>query len=721
MRSALICAAGNVLFLWATAEISAQSPEDRRCLACHAQERIATDSPEDLRLRVRSETGQAPTPRKNQAALFTPVDSFSKGVHSGVRCVQCHPDAGDLPHAARLKPANCAACHSKSADEFLASAHADAQARQQPQAPNCASCHGTHDIRPKSDANSLTHPLKVIETCGSCHQQHTAAPGGPKDGKAWVQTYLDSVHGRAVREAGLVVAATCSDCHGHHDVRASRDPKSSVHRAAIPRTCGKCHVGIEKDFEGSVHAHAAEEAAAAAAAGLSNGLVRPKGSRRDMPPPVCSDCHASHAITRAESPGFVQDVIAECGTCHEDLYRTYRESYHGQVQRLGSPRAARCSSCHGAHNIRKASDPLSMLATGSIADTCARCHPEVRELSLAGRANFVRYAPHADYHDRQNHPILYYVWLYFMVLMSVTFTFWGLHSVAWFARGAILRARQGPAPRHHRGAFIKRFSAWHRVTHALVIISFMGLTLTGLPLKFSDQEWARPLMALVGGPETAGGLHRVFAVLVLLYLAMHFIHIIKTFADGNTPFMVKLFGPHSMLPMRRDWDQFVQMTRWFFGYGEKPRFDRWTYWEKFDYWADMVGTFIIGGSGLLLWFPAFFSEYFSGYWFNVATVIHGYEALLAVGFIFSIHFFNAHLRWEKFPVDDVIFTGRVPEAEFAEERAEQYARMQQEGTLTAKRVETAPAWQGILARIVAVISLTVGIALIVLIAWAGLR
>ena len=104
------------------------------------------------------------------------------------------------------------------------------------------------------------------------------------------------------------------------------------------------------------------------------------------------------------------------------------------------------------------------------------------------------------------------------------------------------------------------------------------------------------------------------------------------------------------------------------GKGPRPRFDRYTYWEKFDYWAVFWGMFIIGGSGLLLWFPFFFSSFLPGWIFNIATVIHGEEALLAVGFIFTIHFFNGHLRPEKFPMDPVIFTGRITEHEMLEER-----------------------------------------------------
>ena len=143
-----------------------------------------------------------------------------------------------------------------------------------------------------------------------------------------------------------------------------------------------------------------------------------------------------------------------------------------------------------------------------------------------------------------------------------------------------------------------------------------------------------------------------------------------------------------MVPNLKDLEDIIGHFKWFVGKGPRPQFDRYTYWEKFDYWAVFWGMFIIGGSGLLLWFPFFFSQFLPGWIFNIATLVHGEEALLAVGFIFTIHFFNGHIRPEKFPMDTVIFTGRVSEHEMREERSTEYGRLVSEGRLTS--VETTP-------------------------------
>jgi cytochrome b subunit of formate dehydrogenase len=147
-----------------------------------------------------------------------------------------------------------------------------------------------------------------------------------------------------------------------------------------------------------------------------------------------------------------------------------------------------------------------------------------------------------------------------------------------------------------------------------------------------------------------------------------------------------LFGPDSMMPTWQDWKDFVAHNKWFFGKGPKPQFDRWTYWEKFDYFAVFWGVAIIGASGLVMWFPEFFTRFLPGWIINVALIIHSDEALLAAGFIFSIHFFNTHFRIEKFPMDTVIFSGRVSKGELLHERKRWYDRLVAEGRLDQHRV-----------------------------------
>ena len=131
----------------------------------------------------------------------------------------------------------------------------------------------------------------------------------------------------------------------------------------------------------------------------------------------------------------------------------------------------------------------------------------------------------------------------------------------------------------------------------------------------------------------------------------------------------------------QDIKDFVATVKWFLGFGERPKYGRWTYWEKFDYMAVFWGVVVIGSTGLVLWFPSTFTRILPGWMINVAQIIHSDEALLAVGFIFTIHFFNTHLRPEAFPMDTVIFTGKVPVEEYQEDRPREFDLLEKSGNL----------------------------------------
>jgi len=380
---------------------------------------------------------------------------------------------------------------------------------------------------------------------------------------------------------------------------------------------------------------------------------------------------------------------------------------------LGSTRAARCSDCHGAHDIQRINDPASRLNAQNLLVTCQRCH-------AGATAKFAEFKPHADFRKPDGFPALHYVWLYFMIMMSAAFGFFGLHSILWFGRSLIQRITHGPLPRFHsNGTAIKRFNRVDRINHAFVIISFFGLSLTGLPLLYADKGWAQGLINAFGGVRACGVMHRIFAVILIANFVVHGVGLARRFKKLGIREM--LFGPATMLPRAKDVKDCLGMFRWFFFAGPKPTFDRWTYWEKFDYVAEVGGSMIIGFTGLLLWFPIFFSHYLPGWIFNVATIVHGYEALLAVGFIFTIHFFNAHLRLEKFPVDDVMFTGSLPEEEFKHERGVEYERLVATGELEKLRVPTAPRWYRYFAVIMGAVAMAIGLTIVALIILAGLR
>ena len=229
-----------------------------------------------------------------------------------------------------------------------------------------------------------------------------------------------------------------------------------------------------------------------------------------------------------------------------------------------------------------------------------------------------------------------------------------------------------------------RFSRLQRILHAWMIVSFMSLALTGLTLKFSYTKWAVVLSHLLGGFETAGYIHRSAAVVMFGVFVTHLVDVYKLKKREYSSWRALLLGPSTMLPTRRDLAEFVATIKWFVGQGERPAYGRWTYWEKFDYFAVFWGIAIIGSTGLTLWFPVFFTRFLPGWCINVATIIHSDEALLATGFIFTVHFFNTHLRPEKFPMDITVFTGRVPLQELKRDKPQEYQALLDSGKLEEK-------------------------------------
>jgi cytochrome b subunit of formate dehydrogenase len=238
-------------------------------------------------------------------------------------------------------------------------------------------------------------------------------------------------------------------------------------------------------------------------------------------------------------------------------------------------------------------------------------------------------------------------------------------------------------------------------------------------LLFAQAPWAGKLARFLGGYGVTGTLHRIAAVTLVCVFLVHVGRLLdRVFIKREYGL---LWGPDSLVPQPRDLVQLMQHFRWFAGQGPRPHFDRFTYWEKFDYWAVFWGMAIIGLSGLMLWLPATFARLLPGWVFNIALVVHGEEALMAMVFIFTVHFFNGHLRPDKFPMDTVIFTGRVSVEELRHERPGEYERLQASGKLESLLVGPPSREIVVFGRIVGTVAVTLGLTIATLAIYALLR
>jgi len=281
------------------------------------------------------------------------------------------------------------------------------------------------------------------------------------------------------------------------------------------------------------------------------------------------------------------------------------------------------------------------------------------------------------------------------------------------ATGTVTAAPQVRAARE----FV-RFTPLYRGLHACMVVSFLTLAVTGMSLKFSYTPWAVKLSRLFGGFETAGYVHRFAALIMFGTMITHVVSLVRQKRRDAKSWRQVLLGPNTLLPTKRDAQEFAATVKWFLGRGSRPQYGRWTYWEKFDYFAVFWGIVVIGSTGLTLWFPVFFTRFLPGPFINVATIIHSDEALLATGFIFTVHFFNTHLRPEKFPMDTVIFTGHMPLAELKRDKPREYEALVASGELEQHLGEPQPAIVVKVIRMFAWTALWIGFGVVVWIVYA---
>jgi cytochrome b subunit of formate dehydrogenase len=574
----------------------------------------------------------------------------------------------------------------------------------------CLSCHGNEGFSVPG-ANGRTRSLHVVgdkfkqsvhakRLCVECHKDITAIPHdkvGPlrvgcvqchedlwdtarKENKTkdfarlgvvveQIDHYMRSIHARPSREDQSRTNATCYNCHDAHYVYPKDSPGRAEWRLGLPNVCGKCHSEQRVEYLDSVHGRQVI------------GNANPAA-------PICSDCHTTHDVDRPKLDSIRLTIVRNCGNCHSESLRSYANTYHGQVGKLGYAYTATCFDCHGNHGIQRVSHPQSTVHPNNRLQTCRKCHEQAT-------AGFVTFQPHANTHDFDRYPTMWVASKFMIALLLGVFAFFWTHSALWFYREYRDR-REGKSAPHVatgelpqlQGKHFKRFRPAWRLAHLVFALSVMTLVLTGMAVLYADTAWAKFIVAALGGPRVAGILHRASATIMLGIFFVHLVYMAYRVIPNWKP--SDWFGPNSLVPNWKDLDDALAMFNWFFGKGPRPAFDRWTYWEKFDYWAVFWGMAIIGGSGMMLAFKETTASVLPGWVFNVATLVHGEEAILAAVFLFTVHFFNNHFRPDKLPPPDIVmFTGTVALEEFRREHALEYRRLLQSGEL-AKHLVDAP-------------------------------
>jgi cytochrome b subunit of formate dehydrogenase len=392
--------------------------------------------------------------------------------------------------------------------------------------------------------------------------------------------------------------------------------------------------------------------------------------------PSCQGCHGSiHSVT-TESQAK-RAIAFRCIGCHSfarkgreapnpHVVDTYRDTIHGKLLALGNDAGAVCANCHGSHAVFAADDPRSTVHEGNRVATCATCHPGATQSFAAA----ISHRAHTIDEDL-------WAWItsvgFSLLTVSVIFLLF-LHVVLDFLRtGQQALADRRKEPIDTDGPVggdqqVARFDIHMRLQHWGMMLSFVVLVVTGWPLKAASVGAAGTLARSLGGASLLAVVHRTAGVLLIAVSIYHLAYLLHLWRRNKLSL--------SMLPSPTDVTDLFDNLLYFFGMrSERPRFGRWTYFEKFDYWAVFWGMVIMGGSGLLLWFPEAASHFVPGEVIAIAHIAHSDEALLALAAIFLWHFYNVHLRPTVFPMSWAWLTGTISAEELYEDHHAEYVRM----------------------------------------------
>jgi cytochrome b subunit of formate dehydrogenase/5-methylcytosine-specific restriction endonuclease McrA len=604
------------LFAWASASHAAQKLKDADCLTCHSDPTLTEDVNGSL------------------VGIHVDEDKLRHSIHGRLfSCVDCHTDVKSLAHETRPQKVSCSQCHADAGQAYAHSLHAKVDKSGKIPA-SCEDCHGdVHQIEGAGDPRSPINHANIPATCGRCHGQKFLMESNGESAQPFI-SYQDSIHGRAV-ENGSQKAAVCTDCHGAHQILTASDSKSPISKVNVPATCGKCHTDVAGTFAQSIHGQAI--------------------ARGNMLAPVCTDCHGIHSIkshVNPNSPVAEQNLSRDtCAPCHEGVrlsqefgipgnrVTSYFDSYHGLAAEGGSVVAANCSSCHGVHDILPSSDPRSTINRANLDATCGRCHKGVTQ-------RFTRTPVHLQDGVRSgdiDSLVVRWVRRIYIVLILLVIGAMFLHNaVIWRSKAVARRRMLNP--------FMTRMTTNQRWQHLVLLSSFIILVITGFALKFPDTWFAHTLGM---GENLRGIIHRIAGV-VLIGAGIYHASYLAAAREGR-----RLL--RDIAPRPKDLFDAWGTMRYYLGLGgEKPKFNRFSYAEKAEYWALVWGTALMGLTGIMLWAKVWVGNLLARWWVDVATAVHFYEAILATLAIVVWHFYQVFFDPDVYPMNWAWWDGRMP-------------------------------------------------------------
>ncbi len=629
-----------LIFIFAApAELRAEMSDDD-CLTCH--------NDKDL---------EGETERSKKLKLFVPENALVGSVHEDLSCTDCHIGAEtfeEVPHSSKPLERACKNCHEEEAAETAKDVHGMGCASGDEMTPSCCGCHGGHDIKPLNSSESRFSDMNQPNTCGKCHGGDTLTTKDHSIYKRNIVTrYKSSVHYQAVNEGKA--AASCTDCHGSHNILPSGFKDSGVSRTNEANSCMKCHKLEGLAFWDGPHGDALEH------------------GNNDVP--TCSTCHGDHDMASLR----VRDGVAKqwaatqvCIWCHGNARMmarygldttpvdSYMQDFHGLTQRGTMGASATCADCHDPHHSLPSNHPNSRMHISNRGPTCGKCHGTVSD-------NFAMSFSHKksiEVEGTMLENIIRIVYIFLIIFVVGGMLIYVM--MIWFkaVREKIKSQKKDP--------YIERMNNFGRNVHKTLLVSFIVLVITGFALKFPEVFWVKWLFA-IGMTETVRAFIHRFAAIIMITDSILFTLYMIFRKRGK-----RLFK--EFLPKMRDITDIFRFIKYYLGISKEkhpPKSDVFNFGEKVEFWAMVWGTVIMTISGLILWFPKIIPATWCACIIPIARVFHYYEAILAALAILVWHGFHVIFHPDEYPMNTSWWTGNLTKKE-SEHRFEEDAIKRQQ-------------------------------------------
>ncbi|MBX3008837.1 MAG: cytochrome c3 family protein [Melioribacteraceae bacterium] len=564
--------------------------------------------------------------------------ALPSSVHKNLVCSDCHTGSRfqqkHKKENVKTKIADCSTCHTDIAKIHRESIHGIALLEGIDDAANCWDCHGSHEVKFVKNESSRVHPKNLATTCGTCHNDSKMVEKYGLSSKNPGGLYAHSIHGVLVKE-GRTDAPNCSTCHGTHDIKNKVQPNSKISTFNIPTMCGECHKEISEEFEQSIH------------------WIRAKKGVRESP--VCTDCHNEHDI---QSVNRLTDKTAErqlqqrtCIGCHENpiiankfgaagsVAKKFEDSYHGLAVMRGDKDAAYCVDCHNVHKILPKNHPESSVHENNVTTTCQKCHEGAGEV-------FAKSYSHTTLDEKAATIEDWVSTIYFWMIVAIV--------GGMIAHNLLIFVYEIRKKRKHLSneITIPRFTKNEVIQHFILLTSFITLAITGFALKYHQSWWADLLLNMGMSEPVRQYIHRVAAVVMIAGGIYHIFYLMFT-PRGRDVLL-------NLLPKLHDaTDAYYSILYYLKLRKDKPKYDKYDYTEKAEYWALIWGTIVMGVTGFILWFPTVVGDWAPTWLIKVSELIHFYEAILATLAILVWHWFFVIFHPHEYPMSLTWIDGQM--------------------------------------------------------------